>query len=183
MAVNALSSAIGRRELQHGLLAVVSVGSVVSLPCPASAARYLSEVNAMGKKVKALRATVRQGGAVEELRSLVQKESDSLLKKNLAVAMAAIAPGLGLPEDSKASYPAQQQRVEVLPLLLKGHLLELDQALADKKGFDPYISKTTKLSYPGGKVERELEEVEETVDEFLQLASISSASTNNLKKK
>ena len=45
-----------------------------------------------------------------------------------------------------------------------------------------YTSKSSKQSYPGGKVERELEEIDETVDEFLVLALQSSASSNNLKK-
>ena len=43
------------------------------------------------------------------------------------------------------------------------------QALKEYK-FDAYTSKTTGATYPGGKVERELEEVCETADDFINLA-------------
>ena len=43
------------------------------------------------------------------------------------------------------------------------------QALKGAK-FDAYISKSTGRTYPGGKVERELEEIGETCDDFLTLA-------------
>ena len=43
------------------------------------------------------------------------------------------------------------------------------QALKAYK-FDSYTSKTTGSTYPGGKVERELEEVCETADDFINLA-------------
>jgi hypothetical protein len=43
------------------------------------------------------------------------------------------------------------------------------QALKEAK-FEAYISKRTGKTYPGGKVERELEEIEETCDDFLTLA-------------
>ena len=72
-------------------------------------------------------------------------------------------PTLGLPEE-------KQKRAELLPLLLKGHYLELDQAVESATGFDEYASKSQGGKvYPGGKVERELEEVVETAEEFLAL--------------
>ena len=52
---------------------------------------------------------------------------------------------------------------------MKGHLFELDQALKEFK-FEEYKSKTTGSTYLGGKVERELEEVCETADDFISLA-------------
>lgn len=54
-------------------------------------------------------------------------------------------------------------------MLLKGHYSELDEAVASPTGFDEYVSKSNKKTYAGGKVERELEEVVETADEFLAL--------------
>ena len=55
-------------------------------------------------------------------------------------------------------------------LNMKGHLMELGCFVA-KNDFEPYTSKTTGDTYPGGKPERELEEVEETVSEFIALSS------------
>lgn len=51
--------------------------------------------------------------------------------------------------------PELQKELRLQPLLMKGHLLELDQAL-DQFRFDAYVSKTTGATYPGGKVEREV---------------------------
>ena len=61
--------------------------------------------------------------------------------------------------------------VDVLPLELKGHLLELAAAVAEDDAFKPYTSAATQRTYSGGKPERELEEVEETVSEFIALSS------------
>jgi hypothetical protein len=62
-----------------------------------------------------------------------------------------------------------QKQLATQALLLKGHLLELNDALG-KYQFDEYVSKTTKMTYSGGKVERELEEVCDTVDDYMALA-------------
>ena len=51
--------------------------------------------------------------------------------------------------------------------LMQGHLLELKQALAASE-FETYVSKRSKKVSPGGKVERELEEVSETFDDFVK---------------
>ena len=72
------------------------------------------------------------------------------------------AGAAGLPEDVLKALKLQ-------PSFMKGHLLELDTALAANQ-FDEYKSKTTGSVYPGGKVERELEEVCETAEDFLTLA-------------
>ena len=44
-----------------------------------------------------------------------------------------------------------------------------------KAAFDEYTSKTTGETYPGGKVERELEEVCDTASDFLLLAQGKAA--------
>ena len=53
----------------------------------------------------------------------------------------------------------------------QGHLTELASFLTEDDAFAPYTSSTTQRTYKGGKPERELEEVEETVNEFLALSS------------
>ena len=65
--------------------------------------------------------------------------------------------------------PLSQKQLELQPLLLKGHCLELEQALKQAL-FEPYVSKTTGARYDGGKVERELEEIAETCDDYFELA-------------
>ncbi len=51
-----------------------------------------------------------------------------------------------------------------------GDTRTFDQALAEFQ-FEEYVSKSTGETYPGGKVERELEEVSETLDDFFELAA------------
>ena len=108
-------------------------------------------VRKLAVKAKALRQAVRAGGASSLPR--VQKERAAVLGP-LQAAMASAAPGLVL-------LPAEElERAKLLPLLLKGHLLELEQAVGmGEAGFAQYTSKSTGDSYPGGKAERELEEV------------------------
>mmetsp|Transcript_18596 Transcript_18596/g.74241 ORF Transcript_18596/g.74241 Transcript_18596/m.74241 type:complete len:191 (-) Transcript_18596:250-822(-) len=57
-------------------------------------------------------------------------------------------------------------KAKLQPLLMKGHMLELEEALASPDGFKEYVSKTTQDTYPGGKVERELEEAVETAEAY-----------------
>ena len=78
--------------------------------------------------------------------------------------MTAAAAAIALPDAER------QKQLSNQPLLLKGHLAELGVAL-DQASFDPYTSKTTEDLYPGGKVERELEEVCDTAADFLALAA------------
>jgi hypothetical protein len=68
----------------------------------------------------------------------------------LQAKMAELAPKLKLPSEDN------QKRVEVLPGLMKGHLLELKQAITE-------MSVTSQA--------REVEEIQETLAEFLKLAS------------
>merc|ERR1712046_126953 len=51
---------------------------------------------------------------------------------------------------------------------LKGHMMELDYFMnrPEDAGYATYESPTTKSTYPGGKVERELEEAVETSTEY-----------------
>ncbi|KAL3918488.1 MAG: hypothetical protein SGPRY_006000 [Prymnesium sp.] len=109
------------------------------------------------------RISDRAPGAViyQSLTDEVRRQQKTLLVP-LTTSLAAIAATADLPKEKK-------EQLKLQPLLLKGHLLELDQALAESK-FDSYVSKTTKATYPGGKVERELEEVCETLEDFLALA-------------
>ena len=85
----------------------------------------------------------------------------------LQAAMVATASAAG----SAGRLPDElQKQLALQPLLMKGHLLELEQALVEGR-FDEYASKRTGETYPGGRVERELEEVCETADDFLALAA------------
>ena len=55
-----------------------------------------------------------------------------------------------------------------------GHLSELDFYLK-KASFEQYTSKRTGETYPGGKVERELEEVCDTAGDFILLVQGKAA--------
>lgn len=141
----------GRRD------ATVAAIAAAMLPLmPASAATLLSNddkvirsARAPTVKARALRVAVRDGGASTAAR--VAKERESVLAP-LQKAMAAGAPKLEYL--TEAEYATAQK----LPLLLKGHLLELDDALRSDGGFVAYTSKETGATYPGGKVEREVRE-------------------------
>ena len=80
----------------------------------------------------------------------------------LQAALIAAAAATTLPDEER------QKQLLLQPELLKGHFSELDFYLK-KRGFDEYTSKTTGDVYPGGKVERELEEVCDTAADFLLL--------------
>ena len=82
-----------------------------------------------------------------------------------------------LPTDAK-------ERLALQPERMNDHLLALDNpvkewrfdggSFVDDSGrltFKPYVSKTTGAAYPGGKVERELEEIVETCDDYIALAA------------
>ena len=56
----------------------------------------------------------------------------------------------------KLDQSADQSRIEILPLLMKGHILELSQAIKELKA---------------DKQAKEVAEVQETLDEYLKLAS------------
>jgi hypothetical protein len=120
-------------------------------------------------KVKALMlytvtASEKPGGGVplEARQGRLQRKQESVLLPLLEV-MKATAPGLGLPEE-------KQKRAELLPALMKGHYLELDEAVAKLQFAD---FKDGDRVYKGGRVEAELEEIVETAEEFIALAKNS----------
>jgi len=151
--------------------------SSVLLPTAVHAARLTAEMEAAAKakvkplsideltrKARSLRSftiTASKTGTPMEARHdrLVRKKEQVLMP--LLAAITAVAPTLGLPEE-------KQKRAELLPMLMKGHFLELDEAI-ERNAFEAYESKSQGKTYAGGKVERELEEVIETAEEFLEL--------------
>lgn len=137
----------------------------------------LDQIKVLGAKAKVLRATVRSSSGNRRLLPLdptpgfnnyasvtnmvVRAQASVLVPLQAAMTTFAAMPA-GLPDNV-------QKQLATQALLLKGHLLELNDALG-KYQFDEYVSKTTKMTYSGGKVERELEEVCDTVDDYVALA-------------
>ncbi|KAL1530696.1 hypothetical protein AB1Y20_001595 [Prymnesium parvum] len=171
---------VGRRELLRLPLGVLPLAALHAAPAAAAeptGVRISDSVKVKIIKAKSLRAMVRRSAqnrrslpmdttpGVNNYPSLTQelKRQEKLVLLPLQAELARIAASAELPEEKRKALALQ-------PLLLKGHLLELQQALAEAK-FEEYTSKTTKATYPGGKVERELEEVCETLDDFLALAA------------
>ena len=147
-----LAAWCGRRDAAK--MAAIAAANFPALVAPASAATLLSNddkvirsARAPTAKVRALRDTVRAGGS--SAASRVVQERETVLAP-LQTAMAAGAPKLEYLTD------AEYATAQALPLNLKGHLLELDEALRSDSGFVTYTSKTTGATYPGGKVEREV---------------------------
>eukprot|EP00929_Paragymnodinium_shiwhaense_P118444 TRINITY_DN9036_c0_g1_i1.p1 TRINITY_DN9036_c0_g1~~TRINITY_DN9036_c0_g1_i1.p1 ORF type:complete len:242 (-),score=82.19 TRINITY_DN9036_c0_g1_i1:87-812(-) len=104
------------------------------------------------------------GGSADALRERMgegKKDVLEPLQRDLEAAAAKIIGVLSNADDKK--------RMEELPVELKGHLLELDEAV-QKGFFSEYTSAKTGKTYTGGKAERELEEVVEVLDEFLTLS-------------
>lgn len=137
-----------------------------------------AEIKTLATKAKALREAVHTGAGdrrkspmdaapgannYDKLTARVLRDKEAVLLP-LQAALAAYAATASLPN------PEFQKQLALQPLLMKGHLLELDQAVAERK-WEEYVSKTTGRTYPGGKVERELEEVSDTIDDFFELAA------------
>jgi hypothetical protein len=176
--VSALRVAATRRDA----LRMVSVASLSAMPVsPAAAApKYLIPIDDDMKlaivRTRQLRSAVATGAAARRNLPLIDGENN-YRKLTEQVSRAKVALLLPLQQRFKAlaaanvgTLPAEIEKALALqPILMQGHLLELDQALAEYK-FDAYQSKRTGKVYPGGKVERELEEVEEVCDDFLKLA-------------
>ena len=161
-----LPPAVSTRRDALGLAA-----ATVVLPIsPAFAAPLVSkELSQLIVKAKKLRGDVAKGAAADrsaanyaEIAERVRRDEATVLQPLRAamIAAAASAPD-SLSED-------QRKQLRFQPIALKGHMLELGQAL-DSYNLDEYVSKSTGETYPGGKVERELEEVGETCDDFLDL--------------
>lgn len=142
---------LSRRSAGLGLAAALGAAA---LPRSAFAAgASIDDIQALGARAKELRAAVHSQGAGAA--SLVTKGLDTTLDPLQKSMLAAAKQG------SDAYTQAQ---------LMQGHLLELRQALKSND-FSTYVSKTTKATYPGGKVERELEEVSETFDDYIKLVA------------
>lgn len=101
------------------------------------------------------------GALTRDLRAAVKKVLLPLVAELAAAAERAAAAGL-LAEDRQKELARQ-------PQLLRGHVLELEAALS-AHDFEPVRSSSSGTLYPGGRVERELEEVGETCDAFVALA-------------
>jgi hypothetical protein len=87
-------------------------------------------------------------GGVED--SNVVQQNMNIYIVPLQAKMAEVAPKL------KLADAANQSRIELLPLLMKGHILELTQAIKEGKAPSQF---------------KEVEEVQETLAEYLKLAS------------
>lgn len=114
-----------------------------------AAGATVQNVEAFGEEARQLRQAVRDGGASSKARA--EKELKTVL-----VPM----------QEAMLEVAGSNQKAKTQALLMKGHLLELDAALK-ANDWKPYVSKSTGRTYPGGKAERELEEVEETIEDFL----------------
>mmetsp|Transcript_3169 Transcript_3169/g.8186 ORF Transcript_3169/g.8186 Transcript_3169/m.8186 type:complete len:178 (+) Transcript_3169:17-550(+) len=102
---------------------------------------------------------------LEDLREDVRRGKISTATKVLTAKERTLVPLRTAMEKN----PLNDDAAKLQPLLMKGHMLELDEALASAEGFKPYTSKTTGDTYPGGKVERELEEAVETARDYCGL--------------
>ena len=167
-------STVTRRELMQ--LPLLALPMVASPAFAASKPATIESVKVLAAKAKALRSTVRTSSAgrrnfpmvpdtnnYSSQTKAVERAQQTVLLPLLA-AMKAVAPTITL------SDAAMQKQLKEQPIFMKGHLLELDTALKGYQ-FDEYVSKTTGETYLGGKVERELQEVCETADDFLALAA------------
>lgn len=144
-----------RTFLEKGLISAATV--LLTLPGK-SFALFEGGVEAGLNEIAAL--TFRTDKLVDDLKSKTLKggEEDSIVVYRTARAfldplqakMLEVAPTLGLAAEA-------QKRVELLPLLMKGHLLELDAACRSKDAKEQL---------------QEALEVQETLEEFLTLAGV-----------
>ena len=138
---------------------------------PAFAAPQLvsKELSQLIAKAKKLRGDVAKGAAADRSAANYAKITERVRRDEATVLQplraAMIAAAASAPESLSEE---QRKQLRFQPIALKGHMLELGQAL-DAYNLDEYVSKSTGETYPGGKVERELEEVGETCDDFLDL--------------
>ena len=161
-----LPPAVSTRRDALGLAAAAA-----ALPIsPAFAAPFVSkELSQLIVKAKKLRGDVAKGAAADRSAANYAKITERVRRDETTVLQplraAMIAAAAAAPESLSEE---QRKQLRFQPIALKGHMLELGQAL-DAYNLDEYVSKSTGETYPGGKVERELEEVGETCDDFLDL--------------
>ena len=138
--------------------ALLVIGGCVALVPRATPARPRTRLQASLDSFLADRSAANYAKIAERVR----RDEATVLQPLRAAMIAAAASA----PDSLSEEQRKQLRFQ--PIALKGHMLELGQAL-DAYNLDEYVSKSTGETYPGGKVERELEEVGETCDDFLDL--------------
>jgi len=133
-----------RRDV--GAVAAAAFGATFG--ANAANAGALTTATTLVSELKTLKADVRSG------------------KMDAPAVRAAVSKTLEPLRNGMAANPQNTDAAKIQPLLLKGHMLELDAALGQPDGFATYVSKSTKETYPGGKVERELEEAVETAGDY-----------------
>ena len=157
-----------------------ALSTVVPLPAVAAVdSRSLDEIKVLASKARALRAYVRTtvvkqrtvhrlpaGGSYTKVIDTVVRGRKEVLVP-LQVAITAAAAATSLPDGE------MKKLLELQPQEMKGHLSELDFYIQEKQikkgSLEEYTSKTTGDTYPGGKVERELEEVCDTASDVILL--------------
>ena len=148
------SGGLQRRELLSALPAVATL--VVAAPPAAAGSRQMDDVKVLASKARSLRSYV---GSTSSNRRLCPMDPDpnvnnyinvaenvergkSTVLLPLQAAMTTVAAAANLPDAEL------QKQLEIQPLLMKGHLLELDQAMKERN-YEPYTSKTTGVTYQG----------------------------------
>ena len=161
--------------------AVAAVGPAQpALAVPKSIVPIKDDVKLLLVKAKSLRGAARQGAAARRNLPLdptpgvnnygALTENIRRAKVSTLIPLVAELKAIAKAAGEQQLLPADlQKQLELQPALLQGHMLELDQALSEFQ-FEAYMSKRTGKTYNGGKVERELEEIEETCDDFVMLA-------------
>ena len=169
-----LPPAVSRRD---ALSFAAAAAALPAAPALASQQLVSNELALLIVKAKQLRGAVRTGAAAR--RTFPMDPTDGvnnyqkLTQQVRRAEVATLQPLRAAMIAAAASAPAtlseeNRKQLKFQPIALKGHMLELGQAL-DGWRFDEYSSKSTGEVYPGGKVERELEEISETCDDFLAL--------------
>jgi len=171
---------VSRREAVRLAAASATTIPLVANAVPQYVVPIQDDLKILIIKAKELRTAVRNGASARRSLPLDPTPGvnnyEALTNKVLRAKVATLEPlraqfkAVAADAGAKSLLaPEIQKAFELQPLLMQGHMLELDQALKEAK-FEAYISKRTGKTYPGGKVERELEEIEETCDDFLTLA-------------
>lgn len=160
---SAAAATFTRRQVATTILPAAAV-SFSALP--ALAADEKDSIPYYFKKAITLRTftvTAAKTGVPMEARvGRVQRYTAKVLNP-LLEKMSAEAPTLGLPED-------KQKRAEELPALLKAEFKELEEAVA-KEQFDDF--EVSGRKFAGGKVEAELLDVVDTVEEYVKLRKLA----------
>ena len=164
---------------RRDLVKLPAVAAIAAAAQPAYAVNKLDDIKVLAAKTKSLRSYVRSTSGNRRLfpmdpdsnnyinieRTVLRGKTEVLLP--LLAAMKDYAATASLPEDKLKQLQEQ-------PTLLVGHLSELDYYVSKSQklnSYEEYTSKTTGDIYPGGKVERELEEACDTASDFIALAA------------